>query len=74
MTRLERTPAMYLDEEMEDREDRDFQVAMRLRPRCVSEERLRRFEGYMAEIFSAFGMDLHTPSTEKTPQRFIRAL
>jgi GTP cyclohydrolase IA len=35
---------------------------------------MRRFEGYMAEIFTAFGLDLHTPATERTPQRFIRAL
>ncbi|HET9111544.1 MAG TPA: GTP cyclohydrolase I FolE [Ktedonobacterales bacterium] len=63
---------MFLNEEIED-QDQD-QAAMRLRPRCLSEERLRRFEGYMAEIFSAFGMDMHTPATEKTPQRFIRAL
>lgn len=61
---------MFLNEEVEDQD----QAAMRLRPRCVSEERLRRFEGYMAEIFSAFGMDMQTPATEKTPQRFIRAL
>jgi GTP cyclohydrolase I len=28
----------------------------------------------MAEIFEAFGMDLHTAGTVETPQRFIRAL
>ncbi len=66
---------MFADEELDrDQEDQDVERAMRLRPRRVSEERLRRFEGYMAEIFAAFGMDMHTPATEKTPQRFIRAL
>jgi GTP cyclohydrolase I len=32
------------------------------------------FEGYMAEIFAAFGMELETPATERTPQRFLKAL
>jgi GTP cyclohydrolase I len=43
-------------------------------PRAVSEEQIRRFEGYAAEIFDAFGMDLDTPATADTPRRFIRAL
>jgi GTP cyclohydrolase I len=34
----------------------------------------QRFEAYMAEIFDAFGMDLDTPGTRTTPQRFLRAL
>ena len=33
-----------------------------------------KFEGYAAEIFSAFGMDLNTASTQDTPRRFIKAL
>ncbi len=28
----------------------------------------------MAEIFDAFGMDLQTPGTRETPERFLRAL
>jgi GTP cyclohydrolase I len=48
--------------------------AMELRPRSVSEAQLQTFEHYMAEIFTAFGMDVHTPSTKDTPYRFIRAL
>jgi GTP cyclohydrolase IA len=43
-------------------------------PRSVSSEQFSRFEGYAAEIFAAFGMDLQTPSTQDTPRRFIRAL
>jgi GTP cyclohydrolase I len=35
---------------------------------------MQRFEGYAAEIFSAFGMDLTLPSTVDTPRRFIQAL
>jgi len=34
----------------------------------------RRFEGYMSEIFSALGMDLDTPGTQRTPERFLKAL
>jgi len=34
----------------------------------------RRFEGYVGEIFTALGMDLGTPGTRDTPERFLRAL
>jgi GTP cyclohydrolase IA len=55
-------------------EDEDVEAALHIRRRVVSEEQLLRFEGYVAEIFSAFGMDLNTPSTSETPGRFLRAL
>ncbi len=42
--------------------------------RDLSDEQVRKFEGYAAEIFSALGMDLRTPSTVDTPRRFIQAL
>jgi GTP cyclohydrolase IA len=42
--------------------------------RSVTDEQMRRFEGYAAEIFSAFGMDTGTPSTIDTPRRFIQAM
>ena len=42
--------------------------------REISEEQLHRFEGYAAEILSALGMDLNSPSTSETPHRFIQAL
>lgn len=42
--------------------------------RTIDEETWRKYEGYVAEIFSAFGMDLQTPGTERTPERFLRAL
>lgn len=41
--------------------------------RQISEEQFRKYEGYMSEILSAFGME-NTPGTKETPQRFIRAL
>jgi len=33
-----------------------------------------RFRRNIAEIFAAFGMDLDTPGTRETPERFLRAL
>ena len=34
----------------------------------------RRFEGYMGEIFTTLGMEPDTPGTERTPERFLKAL
>jgi GTP cyclohydrolase I len=42
--------------------------------RHVSGEQIQKFERYATEIFTAFGLDLNTPATRETPQRFIRAL
>ncbi len=42
--------------------------------RSVPPERFRAFEGYVAEILEAFGLDLGTPATRETPGRFLRAL
>jgi GTP cyclohydrolase IA len=58
----------------QDSDDFEIQRALQLRPRSLSSEQMRTFEGYMTEIFSAFGLDLETPSTYETPQRFLRAL
>jgi GTP cyclohydrolase IA len=41
--------------------------------RRISPEHWARFEGYLAEIFSALGMP-DGPSTADTPHRFLRAL
>lgn len=43
-------------------------------PRQVSPEDWIRFENHVAEILSAFGMDLDTPATTATPRRFLKAL
>jgi GTP cyclohydrolase I len=43
-------------------------------PRDVDPERWQRFEGYVSEILSSFGMDLGTPGTERTPSRYLKAL
>ena len=42
--------------------------------RRISEDQMRKFEGYVTEIFSAFGMDLDTPATRETPRRFLQAM
>jgi GTP cyclohydrolase I len=55
-------------------DDDDVQLAMDLNRRTVSDEQFTKFERYVAEIFSAFGLDLDTPGTRDTPRRFIRAL
>ena len=55
-------------------DERDFVASMELNRRKVSDEDTKKFEGYAAEIFAAFGMDLNTPPTKDTPRRFIRAL
>ena len=43
-------------------------------PRTLSESDRSRFEGYLAEIFSALGLDLHTEGTVATPRRHLTAL
>ena len=57
-----------------DLEPDDFKSAMAINRRQISDEQIRKFRDYVAEIFTAFGMDLDTPSTKETPQRFIKAL
>ena len=58
----------------DDPDDLDYLNAMELRRRNISDEELRKFEGYAAEIFSAFGMDQNSAATRDTPRRFIQAL
>ncbi len=43
-------------------------------PRRFDDADWLRFRGYVGEIFSAFGMELDTPGTERTPERFLKAL
>lgn len=47
---------------------------MDLRPRTMTDEQVTKFEGYVAEIFAAMGMDMDIQSTKETPKRFIKAL
>jgi GTP cyclohydrolase IA len=57
-----------------ERDDLNMRGAVDLHGRYVSDEQMRRFEGYVAEIFETFGLDLSTQATEQTPKRFIQAL
>jgi GTP cyclohydrolase IA len=43
-------------------------------PRPIDNADWLRFQGYMAEIFTTFGMEPHTPGTERSPERFLKAL
>jgi len=45
-----------------------------LPPREISPADWARYRAAVAEIFEAFGMDLDTPGTRETPDRFLRAL
>jgi len=55
-------------------DDFSLDELLQLNQRKISPSDLKKYEGYMAEIFSAFGMDVTTPSTTDTPRRFIEAL
>lgn len=57
-----------------DLDDLEFEDAIELKHRHISVEQMRTFEGYMAEIFEALGMNSHTPGTEDTPKRFLKAM
>jgi GTP cyclohydrolase I len=73
-----------IDAEVDTQVDTDMGIALdegihthrgvSIQPRLVSGEQLQRFESYVAEMFTAFGMDLDTPSTVETPRRFVRAM
>lgn len=58
----------------DDPDDIEFRTSMAMYTREISEEQFHKFEGYAAEIFSAFGLDLNTSATKDTPRRFIQAL
>lgn len=58
----------------DDTTDIEYRAAMGLHMRKITDEQFNKFEGYAAEIFSAFGLDLNTPATKDTPRRFIKAL
>jgi GTP cyclohydrolase I len=55
-------------------EDSPEPTTLDIQHRQLTAEQLQRFEGYAAEILSAFGMDLNTPGTRDTPRRYIKGL
>ena len=54
--------------------DDDLEEVVELVKRNFPEDQKRRLEGCAAEILTAIGMDINTPSTVDTPRRFIQAL
>ncbi|MGE5374583.1 MAG: GTP cyclohydrolase I [Bacteroidota bacterium] len=58
----------------DDPDDLEYLGAMELHRRNISQSDFHRFEGYVAEMFTALGMDLNTSGTADTPRRFIQAL
>jgi GTP cyclohydrolase I len=57
-----------------DHEHREIVSNVNANLRSISEDTMRKFEGYMTDIFSALGMDPDTPATRETPRRFLRAM
>jgi GTP cyclohydrolase IA len=57
-----------------DREFEDLEQVEDVHRRVLTPTEMQKFEGYMAEIFAAFGMEMDTPATAATPARYIRAL
>jgi GTP cyclohydrolase I len=55
-------------------EDEDLKDLVYRSKRKIPEEQKRKFEGYAAEILTSLGMDLNTPGTCDTPQRFVQSL
>jgi GTP cyclohydrolase I len=58
----------------DDPDDEDYVSTMQLQARQIPDEQFQKFQGYMAEMFAAMGMDVNTPSTRDTPRRFVQAL
>jgi GTP cyclohydrolase I len=54
--------------------EEDYNEAVEVIKRNIPEDQKRKFEGYAAEILTALGMNMNTPSTTDTPRRFIQAL
>lgn len=67
----EREQAVGLLHAIDPEEQENWQ---RVAPRQIAPERWGRFEGYLAEILEALGLDLGTPGTERTPYRLLKAL
>jgi GTP cyclohydrolase I len=55
-----------------DPEDDSFWATVQ--PRQITPERWEQLKFYASEIFTSLGMDLNTPGTFNTPERFLKAL
>ena len=52
-----------------DSDDRVSREGMDSHRRQIPEAQLRKFEGFMSEILTTFGMEPNTPATAATPRR-----
>ncbi len=50
----------------------NIEAAIEVNRRSVPEEQIRKLEGYVGEIFTAFGLDMDTPGTKDTPDGLSR--
>jgi GTP cyclohydrolase I len=57
-----------------EHEERELFTSVDWKRREVSPDEIHKFEGYAAEILTAFGLDLNSPATRDTPRRYIQAL
>ena len=57
-----------------DRPAHQLDLLLDVHHRRVSAEQMRTFEGYVAQILTAFGLDLKSEGAHDTPTRFLRAL
>ena len=56
------------------RDELNLHWPLELSRRAISHTQMRKFEGYISEIFGAFGLELNTAATEETPRRYLQAL
>ncbi|SNB47774.1 GTP cyclohydrolase I [Geobacter sp. DSM 9736] len=57
-----------------DPNNNDYSHILGLLHRKLTDEQQVRFEGYIAEIFSALGLDLNSESARETPSRYLKAM
>jgi GTP cyclohydrolase IA len=55
-------------------DDRDEHPWEHVHGRPIAPEQWDRYQAWIGEILSAFGMHLDTPGTRRTPERFLQAL
>jgi GTP cyclohydrolase IA len=74
---METKPHEHMDgmgpagDSLDDRDERPWE---HVHERPIRPEQWERYQTWMAEIFTAFGMHLDTPGTRRTPERFLQAL
>lgn len=64
----------YMLTHRHDFDEDELDAAMQVNRRDLTDTQIAKFETYVAEMFTALGMDLNTPATIDTPRRFVRAM